>query len=91
MAESNKLIGKRLRKHRRLMGYSQTDVAQKLNFKSSAIISRWERGTTLPSLENVLRLSVLYKTLVNELFWDLFTEYRKVLLSGNEKHTGNAP
>lgn len=91
MADIHISIGKRLRKHRRLSGYSQTDVAQKLNFKSSAIVSRWERGITLPSLDSALKLSALYKTLANELFWDLFTEYRNELFPKHEKHTGNDP
>jgi transcriptional regulator with XRE-family HTH domain len=73
------------------MGFSQTEVAQKLNLKSSAIISRWEQGITQPSLNNALRLSALYKTLANELFWDLFTEYREELILNDKKHTNNGP
>lgn len=83
--------GKKLRKHRKLMGLSQVDVAKELHLKSSAIISRWERGITQPSLDNALRLSALYKTLVNELFWDLFTEYRDELFKQDEKHKGHDP
>lgn len=90
MTEQN-LIGKQLRKHRRLSGYSQSDVARKLNLKSTTIISRWERGLALPSLENALRLSALYKVLVNDLFWALFTEYRNELLPQHEKNKGNGP
>lgn len=71
MAELNKSIGKRLRKHRRLMGFSQTDVARRLGLANTAIISRWERGVTMPSMESAMNLSKLYKTLLNELFWDL--------------------
>lgn len=91
MSDAHKQAGRNLRTHRRLMRLSQTDVAQKLHLKSSAIISRWERGKALPSLENALRLSVLYKTLVNELFWDLFVLYRNELHEDIPDHSSNDP
>jgi len=53
------------------MGFSQTDVARRLRLANTALISRWERGMTMPSMESAMKLSKLYKTLLNELFWDL--------------------
>ncbi|MBS1631485.1 MAG: helix-turn-helix transcriptional regulator [Bacteroidetes bacterium] len=88
----HKRIGKKLTTHRNLMCLSQTDVARKLNLKSTAMISRWERGISLPSLDNALKLSVLYKTLVNELFWYLFVDHRDKLLQKEEiDQSGNSP
>jgi len=43
------------------------------------MISRWERGVTMPSTENLLKLSILYKTLVNELYYHLGKEYQQEL------------
>ena len=73
------------------MGFSQTEVAEKLRLKSSAIISRWEQGVSLPSLDNALKLSVIYKTLVNELFWEIFTAYRLELLKNENRNLGHDP
>ena len=61
------------------MGYSQEDIRQKLRLKSTSMISRWESGHKMPSGENLLKLSVLYKTLVNELYYGLTKEYQAEL------------
>ena len=60
------------------MGYRQRDVAILLGLGASnaARISRWEQGFALPTLPNLLKLSILYRTLVNQLYYDLFLEYR---------------
>lgn len=67
------------------MGLSQSEVAQKLRHNTTNMISRWERGLAVPSLENVLKLSVIYKTLVNELFYDNMLEYQKELFPDERK------
>lgn len=61
------------------MGYSQRDVAKLLKQKSASSISRWEKGVSLPSVENLLKLSFLYRTLCNELYFDLSLEFRDAL------------
>jgi len=61
------------------MGYSQEDVRKYLKLKSTGMISRWERGATMPSGKNLLKLSVLYKTVVNNLYYTLSKEYQGVL------------
>lgn len=40
-------------------GLSQTDVAEALDISRQAI-SRWESGTAVPSMENLMKLSRLY-------------------------------
>lgn len=67
------------------MGYTQNAVMQKLNLQSTSMISRWENGMTMPSADNLLKLSVLYKTLVNELYYEFCTAYQMVLLP-EERH-----
>ncbi len=61
------------------MGYTQNAVMQKLHLQSTSMISRWEKGMTMPNADNLLKLSVLYKTLVNELYYELGTVYQMEL------------
>jgi len=90
MADRKKIIVNSLRKHRRLMGYSQEEVTSRLNLQSTSMISRWERGISMPSGDNLLKLSILYKTLVNQLYRDLSDEYRLQLFP-EEKKTAIGP
>jgi transcriptional regulator with XRE-family HTH domain len=79
MEGRKKFIRNSLRKHRRLMGLSQGEVKERLKLKSTAMISRWEKGITMPSGDNLLQLSTLYKTLVNQLYYDLAQHYQQEL------------
>lgn len=63
------------------MGFQQKDVAEKLGLTDTAMISRWEQGVSMPSGENLLKLSILYKTLVNELYNELIKEYQQELFN----------
>jgi transcriptional regulator with XRE-family HTH domain len=58
-----------------MMGYTLKEVAWLLNLKSTNRLSRWENGRTQPNLKNALKLCILYRTLVDQ----LFTEYRNEL------------
>ncbi len=58
------------------MGFSQQDVVDLLQLSSTSIVSKWERGLVLPSAENLLKLSILYKTLINELYYELGKQYQ---------------
>lgn len=51
---------------RKKEGLSQQDLAETLNVSRQAV-SRWEVGTSLPSIENLLALSKLFETPVDEL------------------------
>jgi len=62
------------------MGYSQKEVAKIFGFKSTSRISRWERGISMPSVKNLLKLSVLYCTLPNELYYGLWQDVKSELL-----------
>ncbi len=59
------------------MGYEQLDVAFLLGIKSHASISEWEQGITKPSLENLLQLSIIYRTLPDDLYPDLRRKFLK--------------
>lgn len=66
-----------LRKFRKESGLKQTEVAEILHLKSTAIISRWEQGVCMPSVMNALRLAVLYRTMMDAFFLDLRWSVRK--------------
>lgn len=90
MKHAKKTIPNRLWRYRKLAGYSQKDVAAILGIYNTSMISRWESGQSMPSGENLIKLSKLYKTLVNELYYELGKEYEKDLFKEN-LHRGNGP
>ena len=67
-------IKNRLKKYRVLMGYKQKEVAELLGLKSASRISRWEKGLAMPSVENLIKLSALYSTLMNEFYFEIYNE-----------------
>jgi len=75
MAQEAIQFHNRLRKHRKMMGYTIRDVAWLLNLKSANRISQWEQGKTKPSVDNLLRLGILYRSLTDQLYED----YRSIL------------
>jgi len=52
------------------MGYSQHEAAKLIGVSPSRL-SQWERGIKMPSVKNLLKLSILYHTLPDELYYDL--------------------
>lgn len=61
----NTNIHQKLKELRQKNNYSQTDVAKYLNISRQAI-SRWETGNATPDLDNLILLSKLYHTPVDE-------------------------
>ena len=70
MAPQLKINAFRLKKHRKLMGYSQREAANLLGISPSRL-SQWEKGIKMPNVQNLLKLSILYHTLPDELYYDL--------------------
>lgn len=66
-----KPIRNSLRKFRKESGLKQIEVAKILHLRSTAIISRWEQGASMPSVINAIRLAVLYHTMMDAFFLDL--------------------
>lgn len=75
-AGSRKHIPNLLRKHRKLVGYKQSEVAEILDLKSANRISRWEKGQSAPGLINLLKLSIIYSTLCDQLYEELIHNMR---------------
>ncbi len=68
---------RQIRRH--ATGYSLADVAFLLGLKGSAIVSRWETGAQLPSLENTVRLCFILGAPLQDLLPGLCAEaHRKV-------------
>lgn len=55
--------------HRKANGWSQEDFADKLNVSRQAI-SRWENGTALPDVQNILQISKLFHVTTDYLLND---------------------
>lgn len=56
-------------KLRKENGWSQEDLAEKLNVSRQAI-SRWENGTALPDAQNILQISKLFNVTTDYLLND---------------------
>ena len=56
-------------KHRKANGWSQEDLAEKLDVSRQAV-SRWENGTALPDAQNVLQISKLFNVTADYLLND---------------------
>lgn len=59
-------LGEKIRKNRKELGITQTELAQKLNISFQAV-SNWERGTAPPDLDNIVKLSQLFGITVDNL------------------------
>lgn len=55
-----------LAKLRKERGWSQDELAEKI-FVTRQAISRWETGETLPNVESLKQLSILYDVSINTL------------------------
>lgn len=65
-------LGDKLKKARSAKGYSQNDVARRLNISRQAV-SRWENGFAYPDLDNLKLLSKLYEISLDELLGEEVT------------------
>lgn len=59
-------VGMKLVKYRKLNNFTQDDIALKL-FVSRQLVSKWENGTGIPSIDVLLELSKLYYVTFEEL------------------------
>lgn len=61
---------------RKRCGLERKQVAALLHQKSSDEIARYEKGINQPSLKNLLKLEIVYRTPVRLLFQELFEQSR---------------
>lgn len=76
MEHERRHIPNRLRMHRKLMRYSQKQVASLLDLHP-AQLSQWENGVKLPNTINLIKLSIIYRTLPTELYFEYFQELKE--------------
>jgi transcriptional regulator with XRE-family HTH domain len=73
-----------LKKHRTQMHYKQRHVAMLLNLHNTSQICRWEKGLSMPNAMNLFKLSIIYRTFPNELYFALVVKLRHDVLSMEE-------
>ena len=81
MEPGNQPIPNRLKMHRKMMGYKQKEVAVLLGLYSTSPLSEWENGITIPSSQYLIKLSILYRVYINDLYPEYFGEVRGALQS----------
>ena len=69
-----------LRKFRLARGLSLGEVAAILGFRSTSAVSRWERGLSLPDMQNLLRLSALYRTFADALYPEIASDLKREVM-----------
>jgi len=76
MEDERRHIPNRLRMHRKLMRYTQKQVAALLGLHP-AQLSQWENGVKLPSTINLIKLSIIYRTLPNDLYFEYYQDLKE--------------
>ncbi len=77
---------------RRSHGYSQKKVARLLGLRDTGMLSRWERGVSLPSTIQSLCLARIYHTEPHQLFdelWNQLESKSSLLAQEDEPFTSN--
>jgi len=62
------IIQNNLRHYRELKGLTQQEVADYLGFKSTARISKWEKGLQYPHVTNFIELVKFYEVSAVEIY-----------------------
>lgn len=66
MEELNKIVSENLVKLRQKSGYTQLQVAEKINYSDKSI-SKWERGEAIPDVSVMLEFSKLYNVSIDDI------------------------
>jgi len=62
-----------IRRYRIAAGLSQTELGARIG-RTRSVVSAWERGRYLPSVSNLFLLARALDTLVESLYWSLYTQ-----------------
>lgn len=87
MSKLKKRIPNRLRKHRKIWGLSQQEVAKIISLNHPSKLCKWEKGTSLPTLKEVLKLSALYKALVIDLYYEFYSQIKEEIKSKRQNNS----
>ncbi|MBE6642588.1 MAG: XRE family transcriptional regulator [Ruminococcaceae bacterium] len=77
-------VGKNIRKHREKLNITQQELSQML-FVSFQAVSAWERGLSLPDLENAAKLSEIFGIKLDTLLSDSGKSYYIAIDGGGTK------
>jgi len=80
----HKFIPNNLRRCRKVRGFSQKRVAQIMELKSTAMISRWETGRCIPNTEHLFDLAAVYQSTSEALYYDYVQERRHKIATREE-------
>ncbi len=58
-----------LKKYRKERGLNQSEVAKIVGVKDASVVSRWEKGSCLPNTIVMFKLAILYRTMIDNLFY----------------------
>lgn len=78
-------IPNHLRRYRKQMGLTQTETARLLGFAQATRLTKWEQGKSIPSIQNLFKLSVIYHCHPHELYLELFSELFEQLHTKTEE------
>ena len=62
-----------------MYGYSQREVATKIGLNNGNPLSEWELGKKYPSMQNLFKLCIVYRTLPSSLYEAEFLRLRETL------------
>lgn len=79
MEKEHRFFPNALRLHRQTLGLTQRQVAALLDLHDTVPVSQWEKGVKLPNSINLIKLSLIYHTVPNELYHELFQDFRETL------------
>lgn len=80
MEELNKIVSENLVALRTKSGYTQLQVAEKINYSDKSI-SKWERGDAIPDIPVMLQLAKLYDVSLD----DMVTKHEKEKINPKQK------
>jgi len=78
-------IGDKILEFRKSKGYSQEDIANKLNV-SRQTISKWETNQSTPDFDKIVPLCQLFDITTDELLMNSKVSNKKIKLSNNEEN-----
>ncbi len=77
MENAGRQIPNSLKRYRRMYGYSQKDAMVFLGLRSAGRISQWEKGSAMPSPQNLFKLSILYRTISDQFYTDYIADMKR--------------
>lgn len=62
-----KATGERIKRLRQERGFTIREVSEYMGFSTDQAVCKWQRGDSLPTVDNLYALSRLYKTTIEDI------------------------